>query len=85
MQCAPQRTFKRRTQFGIGIGLDTLPDDGAAWCGSMQSGKGHAVSVMRRGGEVDTIFGFEKEADALEWIKEKSQAWMQTSAAGKRP
>jgi hypothetical protein len=28
---------------------------------------------MWRGGEVDTIFGFEKEADALQWIKEKSQ------------
>jgi hypothetical protein len=39
-------------------------------------GKGHAVSVLRRGGEVDTIFGFEKEADALQWIKEKSQAWL---------
>jgi hypothetical protein len=39
-------------------------------------GKGHSVSVMRRGGEVDTIFGFEKEADALQWIKEKSQAWL---------
>ena len=26
--------------------------------------------------EVDTIFGFEKEDDALEWIKEKSQAWL---------
>jgi hypothetical protein len=37
-------------------------------------GKGHSVSVMWRGGEVDTIFGFEKEADALQWIKEKSQA-----------
>jgi hypothetical protein len=36
-------------------------------------GKGHSVSVMWRGGEVDTIFGFEKEADALTWIKEKSQ------------
>ena len=33
-------------------------------------GKGHSVSVMWRGGEVDTIFGFEKEADAPEWIKE---------------
>jgi hypothetical protein len=33
-------------------------------------GKGHSVSVMWRGGEVDTIFGFEKEADALQWIKE---------------
>lgn len=31
---------------------------------------------MWRGGEVDTIFGFEKEADALDWIKEKSQAWL---------
>jgi len=28
------------------------------------------------GGELDTIFGFEKEADALQWIKEKSQAWL---------
>jgi hypothetical protein len=39
-------------------------------------GKGHSVSVMWRGGEVDTIFGFEKEADALTWIKEKSQRWL---------
>jgi len=39
-------------------------------------GKGHSVSVMWRGGEVDTIFGFEKEADALEWIRTKSQAWL---------
>jgi hypothetical protein len=39
-------------------------------------GKGHSVSVVWRGGEVDTIFGFEKEADALDWIKEKSQAWL---------
>jgi hypothetical protein len=38
--------------------------------------KGHSVSVMWRGGEVDTIFGFEKEADALAWIKDKSQAWL---------
>jgi hypothetical protein len=28
---------------------------------------------MMSGGEVDTIFGFEKEGDALKWIKEKSQ------------
>jgi hypothetical protein len=33
-------------------------------------------SATLRGGEVDTIFGFEKEADALQWIKEKSQAWL---------
>ena len=39
-------------------------------------GKGHSVSVMWRGGEVDTIYGFEKEADALEWIKAESQGWM---------
>ncbi|XSC42806.1 IS1 family transposase [Bradyrhizobium sp. RDT10] len=39
-------------------------------------GKGHSVSVLWRGGEVDTIFGFEKEADALQWIKERSQAWL---------
>jgi hypothetical protein len=28
-------------------------------------GKGRSVSVLWRDGEVDTIFGFEKEADAL--------------------
>jgi hypothetical protein len=28
------------------------------------------------GGEVDTIFGFENEHDALERIREKSQAWL---------
>ena len=39
-------------------------------------GKGHSVSVMWRGGEVDTIFGFEKEADAMAWITDKSQAWL---------
>ena len=39
-------------------------------------GKGHSVSVLWRGGEVDTIFGFEKEGDALQWIKEKSQGWI---------
>jgi hypothetical protein len=39
-------------------------------------GKGHSVSVMWRGGEVDTIFGFEKEADALQWIRERSQEWL---------
>jgi hypothetical protein len=30
---------------------------------------------------VDTIFGFEKEADALEWIKTKSPAWLLERAA----
>jgi IS1 family transposase len=39
-------------------------------------GKGHSVSVMWRGGEIDTIFGFERERDALQWIKDKSRAWM---------
>jgi hypothetical protein len=39
-------------------------------------GKVHSVSFMWRGVEIDTIFGFEKEADALQWIKEKSQAWL---------
>jgi IS1 family transposase len=39
-------------------------------------GKGHSVSVLWRGGEVDTIFGFEKEDDALQWIKEGSQVWL---------
>jgi hypothetical protein len=39
-------------------------------------GKGHSVSVMWRGGEVDTIYGFESEDGALQWIKEKSQGWV---------
>jgi hypothetical protein len=39
-------------------------------------GKGNSLSVLWRGGEIDTIFGFEKEADALQWIKEKSQTWL---------
>jgi hypothetical protein len=36
-------------------------------------GKGHSVSVVWRGGEVDTIFGFEKEADALRWDQRESR------------
>jgi hypothetical protein len=39
-------------------------------------GKGHSVSVMWRGGEIDTIFGFKTENDALEWVKEKSRGWL---------
>jgi hypothetical protein len=39
-------------------------------------GKGYSVSVLWRGGEVDTIFGFETEYDALQWIREKSQGWL---------
>src|ERR1700682_2470319 len=39
-------------------------------------GKGHSVSVFWCGGEVETSFRFEKYADALRWIKEKSQAWL---------
>jgi IS1 family transposase len=39
-------------------------------------GKGYSVSVLWRGGEVDTVFGFEKEDDALTWIEEKSQGWL---------
>lgn len=39
-------------------------------------GKGHSVSVLWRGGEVDSIFGFASEHDALEWVREKSQGWL---------
>jgi hypothetical protein len=46
--------------------------------------KGHSVSVLWRGREVDTIFGFEKEADALQWIKEKSQGWLVEQNRAKR-
>jgi hypothetical protein len=37
---------------------------------------------MWRGGEVDTIFGIEREADAFEWIKTKSQGWLLNQKAG---
>jgi IS1 family transposase len=39
-------------------------------------GKGYSVSVLWRGGEIDTIYGFETEHDALGWIREKSQGWL---------
>jgi IS1 family transposase len=39
-------------------------------------GKGYSVSVLWRGGEADTIFGFETENDALGWIRDKSAAWV---------
>jgi len=37
--------------------------------------RGHILTMMI-GGNVGTIFGFEKEDDALQWIKEKSQGWL---------
>ncbi len=43
-------------------------------------GKGYSVSVLWRGGEIDTIYGFETEHDALEWIKEKSQSWLRDNS-----
>jgi hypothetical protein len=39
-------------------------------------GKGHSVIVLWRGGEVDSIFGFASEHEALEWIRDKSQGWL---------
>jgi IS1 family transposase len=45
-------------------------------------GKGYSVSVLWRGGEIDTIYGFETESDGLEWIREKSAVWLREQ--GKR-
>ncbi len=39
-------------------------------------GKGYSVSVLWRGGEVDSIYGFDTEHDALGWIREKSAGWL---------
>jgi IS1 family transposase len=39
-------------------------------------GKGYFISVLWRGGELDTVYGFETEYAALEWIKGKSAAWL---------
>lgn len=47
-------------------------------------GKGHSVSVLWRGGEVDSIFGFASEHKALEWIREKSQTWIKETNRDKR-
>jgi hypothetical protein len=38
--------------------------------------KGYSVSILWRGGEVDTIYGFETEYDSLQWIKDKSRVWL---------
>ena len=48
-------------------------------------GKGHSVSVLWRGGEIDTIFGFEREADALTWIREESRAWLNNQRKNQTP
>jgi hypothetical protein len=47
-------------------------------------GKGHSVSVMWRGGEVDSVFGFASENDALTWIREKSQGWLMDNQASRK-
>jgi IS1 family transposase len=39
-------------------------------------GGGYYVMVIRRGAEIDSITGFDKEYEAIEWIKTKSQAWL---------
>lgn len=39
-------------------------------------GGGYYVMVLQRGHEIDNITGFDKEYEAIEWIKTKSQAWL---------
>jgi hypothetical protein len=39
-------------------------------------GKGYSVAMLGRGGEADTIWGFETEQDALDWIRDKSAIWL---------
>jgi hypothetical protein len=38
--------------------------------------RGYNVQVIKRGHEIDNITGFDKEYEAVEWIKTKSQAWL---------
>jgi hypothetical protein len=45
--------------------------------------KGGAARSMARW-EVDTIFEFEKEPDALQWIKEKSQGLVSGNQKGRQ-
>jgi hypothetical protein len=56
--------------------LPTSRRDDAGVVRQYAIGKGHSVSVLWRGGEVDSIFGFASEHDALDWLGEKSQAWL---------
>jgi hypothetical protein len=39
-------------------------------------GGGYYVMIIQRGDEIDSIKGFDKEHEAVEWIKTKSQAWL---------
>jgi hypothetical protein len=40
------------------------------------SARAYSVAVLWRGGELDTIWSFETEHDALGWIREKSAIWL---------
>lgn len=42
-------------------------------------GGGYYVSVIQRGAEIDSISGFDKEYEAVEWVKAKSAAWLLTN------
>jgi hypothetical protein len=42
-------------------------------------GGGYYVQVIQRGAEIDNVTGFDKEHEAVEWIKTKSQAWLLAS------
>jgi IS1 family transposase len=39
-------------------------------------GDGYYVQVMFPNGETDQIYGFDKEGDAIDWIKGQSRAWL---------
>jgi hypothetical protein len=56
-----------------------LPTSGPNTTSLYDIGKGYSVSVLWQGGEVDTIFGFDTEHAALEWIRDKSSAWVNSS------
>ena len=48
----------------------------AVRCAPLGHGGGYYVQVIQRGAEIDNITGFDKEHEAVEWIKTKSQAWL---------
>lgn len=39
-------------------------------------GTGYYVQVMLPNGDTDQIYGFEKEADAIDWVRTQSRAWL---------
>jgi hypothetical protein len=72
----PNQLAKSIIDIATGHGVSELQAGISIRGAPVHDREGAFCRLMWRGGGVDTIFGFEKEADAPQWIKEKSQAWL---------